>query len=70
MEQPRTRSYGRTKIGEVNARGNKRSHFSRRAEKGTLTTLKKTCPKCHHKKIFGTLEGKYKCCKCGEPIKV
>jgi len=70
MENPRVPSSGRTKIGEPNKRGDKRTAFSRRAEKGDLTVLKKTCPNCHHHKIFGTSVGKYKCCKCGEPIKV
>lgn len=63
-------SRGRCKIGEPNIHGNRRQNFSKRAEKGDLAVVKKTCPYCHHNKVFGTTSGKFKCCKCKKELKV
>lgn len=56
-------------IGETGKFGEKRSKSSKRSEEGDISVIKKTCPFCHHHKVFGYISGRYKCCKCGKEIK-
>jgi hypothetical protein len=56
-------------IGE-NAPGHKecRKNWSKRNNEGKLEVLKRTCPHCHHPKIFKNDSG-FKCCKCKRRFK-
>jgi len=72
-EQPYTplgRGGVRCKIGEKSPRGEQRQNFSHRAAKGNLDVIKRACPHCKHHKIFATLNGKVKCCKCDKEIEL
>jgi ribosomal protein L32 len=55
----------RSKIdGSGVSQGGRTNSLSKRAKKGKLTTIERTCPACNHHKALSTIS-KIKCSKCG-----